>query len=439
MRVRPALFLSLLVLGLGVAAAQTQSQDLPKPPRRILVSRIDFAGDPASDKTAKPHTVRIEEYDAEGRLSLLVLPAASPTGDQTGAPGSQAAPQAGQAAPQAGPGPSAAAATGSPSGTGAGPAAATLSWRQFRYDGSGRLVEQSQGSGEGPQADKKPIRSTILRDAKGMPLRVTVEQGGKVLWRLEYGYQGQGSLANAVLRDGGGKLVAVDEIGIGAGAGEGRAYRVRRSGADGSLVEERYAAVEARGFLSRLEISPRSGPAAPAAAETPAPGAGSTTANDQTLPSAGDSGPGAGATGAEPPPPGAFLIPSPPGEGPWRWGALAAAGLPDPLGRAGSVSDYLYDGEGRLARARQLEADGSLITEADYHYDARGFLAAEDLAAGGEAIKLVFVYPSALGLAWTERRAYLDASPASGPDVPALTAAFLKPASDERRSFNKAR
>jgi hypothetical protein len=87
-----------------------------------------------------------------------------------------------------------------------------------------------------------------------------------------------------------------------------------------------------------------------------------------------------------------------------------------------------------------LEADGSLIQETVFIYDARGFLVEERVSSGVDARRLVFRYPDSGAGLWTERMVFIDTSPGSSKlDISATPDAFLKLLAVERRSIDSRR
>jgi hypothetical protein len=403
---RSIIICSYAILAVLAIAAHAEAQSSSKPPRRLTLGLLP-SDDTTATKRAKPADIvmpiRIEAYDTAGRLVFLSL---------VEEPASASEP--------------------------------AMQKREFVYDAAGRLVEISKGGDSGTFPEK---RERIRRDEEGRPLLLTIESGDKTAWRIEYAWNGSGSAARLVLRDGTGALAGVDVVLMSGGAGEERAFTARRMTASGELVEERIASLDASGNLSRLAMymatSPEEKPEGIKNRELVAvpgkPGARSSTdAIATTMPL---------------PPPGYLLMPAWPDDGPWKWGAAAEACLPplpfDFPGRemkkeasdnrnleqaasssgaikaaANSLSvkaatkieggaakelhpagviDFLRDDAGRLLRARLLDPEGGLLAEVTYRYDGRGLLV-EETHRGGEHI--LYGYRLSVDGTWTERRSF---------------------------------
>ena len=272
-----------------------------------------------------------------------------------------------------------------------GPVKREVLRREYRYDRAGKLAVIVERRGEGAGQEKV---ERIGRDAEGRIVSLAVESKGKLAWRLDYAWDGSASLVVVTVRDGAGALAARDELRMGEGAAVGMALEALRRGPGGELVESRFFGVDAGGRLTRIAVLPGAG-------------------------QVGESGPGQVSAPVEAgiPPAGYLLAPAWPGEGPWLRGAcqgIAGPALPFDPPSEGSA-ELLWDGGGRLIRARLLDAEGLLADEAEWRYDSGGLLGGMLRLDGSVTFwRYEGAATGAGALSWARRR--VSWAPGGGPD-----------------------
>ena len=350
------------LLAACAAAADAQA-------RELVWRSAPLVGDPSSARIdGDPVTIRIERYDAAGRLVLLSL--AQPSNESADAGGAVAEPP-------------------------------ELRATAFAYDASGFLsaiVHQGQDASQGSAI-------YIRRDSEGRPLEARAQASGSLAWIASYSYSGSFDSALVVYRDQAGAPLAADELGFGAGASDELAVTAVRLLPGGAIAGEAWASSDARGSLSGyLALAPLSEASAEASAENSAE-AGSEDASDGK------------AEGRQLPTLGFLSFPRWPGEEPWREAGpeLPAPPFAAPTPASPGRADFLYDAEGRLVLARLFDAADAIVEEARYSYDARGFLARElrsryAASASGEPASgelRVYRYPEGSAEGWSRRDVFI--------------------------------